>query len=849
MQTIRIIPRCLVSCENGNPAGFVSTELLSVHCGTHLREFFAVPDLPPIRTLFFALCLQVFATAPANERVLKLTVEPETVRLTGMNRQQQLIVTAHLTMGREQDVTHLAEVATDTSIVTVSDGLVEGRAAGKTSLRLKFMDHSVSVPIQVDDPSAWPAIDFRQDILPLLSKRGCNSGGCHGRQAGQNGFKLSVFGFDPHADYSAIVRDGRGRRVFPGAVDRSLIFTKAVGRTAHGGGRRMEEDSQDAELLRQWLLQGAPWGTGSASIESIEVFPRQKQLTQRDTQQLRVIAQYNDGTFRDVTTAASYKSNEPTLADVRPGGQLLTGTVSGEAAVTISYLGKVDVCRLQIPSRGRTETELPVWFDNRHPIDRFVANKWRQLRLQPSELCDDATFLRRLMIRTCGTLPTPEETRAFLTDRSPRKRAKAVDRALARPEFTDYWTQRWADVLMINSKSIGGTGAHAFHQWLKQQIQHDRPYNEWVHSIIVAEGNSGTSGAVNFYREQRSPENVTRAVSQAFLGIRMDCAQCHHHPFEKWGQEDFYGLAGYFNGMTRQSLAPDRELIFHPGHKSMAIPVIRQDVATRPPGEQAEQLSSDSDPRQQLADWLTSPNNPWFARLVANRIWKNLMGRGLVEPEDDFRETNPPSNPELLDHMAAVLVKENFKLRSLMKYILSSQTFQLSSQTTPSNAADNQAFSHFPVRRLPAPVMLDAVSQVTDVPELFAGHPAGTRAIQLWDNRLPSYFLDTFGRSLRESPCECGSSGEPTMAQALHLLNAPEIERKVQNPAGTAARLAASDLSTDQIIQEIVLMTTGRAPRPKEWQIARRLMQQGRQRGSEDVLWILMNSYDFLFVR
>lgn len=794
-----------------------------------------------------AVCL--CAVAPAQDNISRISVQPESIELTGYDRQQQLVVTAHYPDGRVTDVTHEASITADEPVVSIKAGLIEGRSSGQTTLTIRMSQRTARIAVASSDPSVWPNIDFRQDILPVLSKRGCNSGGCHGRQAGQNGFRLSVFGFDPQADYNAIVRDSRGRRVFPGAPEQSLIYTRAVGQTAHGGGQRMAPTTQDAELLRNWLRQGTPWGSGSASVVSVHVFPAQRQLTQRDSQQLRVVAHYNDGSTRDVTTAATYSSNEPTLADVEPGGLLQTGTISGEVAVTVSYLGHVDVARVQIPAAGAADRPLPKWWHNQHPIDELVADKWRQLKLQPSGLCSDETFFRRLRIRTCGTLPTPEETRDFLREEAPDRRRRAINAALMQTAYTDYWTQRWADILMINSQTIGGTGAYSFHQWLRKQIHQDRPYNEWVHRIIVAEGNSGTSGAVNFYREQRTPEDVTRTISQAFLGIRMDCAQCHHHPFEKWGQDDFYGLAGYFNGLQRKVLAADRELIFHPGHNRMSIPVIGKTVDTRPPGGTIPHLSDTADPRQQLADWLTARENPWFARLAANRVWKNLMGRGLVEPEDDFRETNPPSNPALLDHLAEYLVAHDFRLKELMRHILQSQTFQLSSRSESHNADDTQSYSHFPVRRLPASVMLDAVCQVTLVPEQYAGHPRGTRAIQLWDNRLPSYFLDTFGRSLRESPCECGSSGEPTMTQALHLLNAPEIESKVQHPEGRAAELAASTLTTDQLIEEIVMLTTGRPSRPRELAKGRQLLRQGRRRGIEDMMWVMMNSYDFLFVR
>ena len=685
----------------------------------------------------------------------------------------------------------------------------------------------------------------------MLTKLGCNGGGCHGKQSGQNGFKLSVFGFDPKADFDAIVKEGRGRRVFPGAIVNSLIYTKAIGTTAHGGGQRTTPETQDAELLREWILQGMPWGEdGTARVTAITVEPEIRVMQPRSLQQLRVTATYEDGRKRDVTRASAFVSNEAVIADCNNHGVIETGKVPGEAAITISYLGFVDVSRVVVPKPGAELPQRPTWFNEDHPIDNLIWNKWEYLRLEPSDLTDDATFLRRLMVKTSGTVPTAQQVRDFLNDKSPDKRANAIEAALNSDQFVSYWTQRWSDILMVNSATIGSRGAYTFYRWLRQQEQQNRPYDEWGFDIIVATGNTGQVGPANFFRGQRTPEDATKAISQAFLGIRMDCAQCHHHPFEKWGQDDFYGLAGFFNGMKRESLDENRELIYHPGHKSMAIPVINQAVDTRPLAGSATSADGQTDPRPELASWVTARDNPTFSKLVSNRIWKHLMGRGLVEPEDDFRETNPPTNPELLDHLADTLVENNFDIKSLMRHILNSKSFQLSSTPNESNYTDDQMFSHYLVRRMPAEVMLDAICHVTLAPEQYAGHPQGTRAIDLWDNQLPSYFLDTFGRNLRESPCDCGSSGDPTMAQALHLLNAPEIELKLQSANGRVSDLTKSDLDVDKLIEEITLVTVNRPPNTREIAIGKQLLNiPSRRQGIEDFLWVMMNSYDFLFVK
>ena len=804
-------------------------------------------------TLLLICIFACAASTVADDIAIEsIRVEPQEIALSGKNRQQQITITGIRTDNSIVDLTHQSTITVlDEEVIQNDAGLLTGLTEGETIVAIKSGDHSQVVSVSVAEFSTYPAINFEVDIIPLLTKLGCNGGGCHGKQSGQNGFKLSVFGFDPKADFDAIVKEGRGRRVFPGAIVNSLIYTKAIGTTAHGGGQRTTPETQDAELLREWILQGMPWGEdGTARVTAITVEPEIRVMQPRSLQQLRVTATYEDGRKRDVTRASAFVSNEAVIADCNNHGVIETGKVPGEAAITISYLGFVDVSRVVVPKPGAELPQRPTWFNEDHPIDNLIWNKWEYLRLEPSDLTDDATFLRRLMVKTSGTVPTAQQVRDFLNDKSPDKRANAIEAALNSDQFVSYWTQRWSDILMVNSATIGSRGAYTFYRWLRQQVQQNRPYDEWVYDIIVATGNTGQVGPANFFRGQRTPEDATKAISQAFLGIRMDCAQCHHHPFEKWGQDDFYGLAGFFNGMKRESLDENRELIYHPGHKSMAIPVINQAVDTRPLAGSATSADGQTDPRPELASWVTARDNPTFSKLVSNRIWKHLMGRGLVEPEDDFRETNPPTNPELLDHLADTLVENNFDIKSLMRHILNSKSFQLSSTPNESNYTDDQMFSHYLVRRMPAEVMLDAICHVTLAPEQYAGHPQGTRAIDLWDNQLPSYFLDTFGRNLRESPCECGSSGDPTMAQALHLLNAPEIELKLQSANGRVSDLTKSDLDVDKLIEEITLVTVNRPPNTREIAIGKQLLNNpSRRQGIEDFLWVMMNSYDFLFVK
>ncbi len=704
-------------------------------------------------------------------------------------------------------------------------------------------------------------VHFGNDVVPILSKLGCNSGGCHGKASGQNGFKLSVFGFDPAADYEAIVKEARGRRVFPASPERSLFLLKPTALTPHGGGKRLDVSSPDYETLLAWVRQGMPVGRDDApQLVRIEVVPAERVLRFEADQQVRATAIFSDGGTRDVTDAAAYTTNSDGIAEVNQRGLIHAGRVPGETAITVNYMGQVAAVQIQLPRLGAPDPypELPA--NNR--IDELAWAKLRKMGIVPSELADDATFLRRLFIDTIGMLPRSDEVQAFLTETSADKRRRAIDAVLSRDEFADYWALKWADILLVDRNKLGERGALEFHRWLREQFARNRPYDEWVRELITATGNTSRVGPANFYRALRSTEDVTKSVSQAFLGVRLECAQCHHHPFEQWSQSDFYGLAGFFNGLERKPAGvrrdpagqevPTAELIFHAGLRETRIPYFNTVVAARLLGESTTFAASTnaSDPRIALADWLTTPENRWFARLAANRLWKQFLGRGLVEPEDDLRSTNPPTNGPLLDFLADYLVENNYDLKALARLILSSRVYQLSSVPNDTNRDDTQNFSHYTVKRLPAEVLLDAISDVTGVPEQFPGKPPGTRAIALWDNRLPSYFLEIFGRPERNSPCECGRSSEPTMGQALHLMNSPEVAEKISSPTGRVAQLLRSAADQSRMVDELCLVALGRFPSEKERAVAGKLFSRSSPRdAAQDFLWTLLNSYDFLFVQ
>lgn len=780
---------------------------------------------------------------------LTLTVEPASIVLGGINRRQQILVTGFDSQGNAFDATRDCELTVaDPTIATVVGAVLRGRRDGTTDLVARLGSVVGRARVAAVGTGKFPPVQFATDVVPIFSKLGCNSAACHGKASGQNGFRLSVFGSDPDADHDALVKEARGRRVFPADAGQSLFIVKPTGRTAHGGGRRLDPGSDDHELFLEWVRQGMPnGGTDAPRLIDLHVSPNERIMPNRAEQQILTIAVYSDGKRRDVTAAAGYLSNASLVADVDRHGLLRTGNVPGEAAVTVHYMGRVAAVQVHVPRAGRPEAYPEVVSSS--PVDKLVQAKWKKIGIQPSPLADDATFLRRLFVDAIGTLPTAAEVRTFLANPSPDKRKAAIEAMLARPEYADYWALQWSDILLVDRDKLGDRGAFEFHRWLREQFARNRPYDEWVRELLTASGPSARNGPVNFYRAARTPEDAAKAISQAFLGVRLECAQCHHHPFEKWSQEDFYGLSAFFNGLQRSPERREGAMVWHAGYTESRMPLSNKPVLPRMPGSDRPVSLGTDDPRRPLAHWLTRPDNPWFARLIANRLWKHYLGRGLVEPEDDLRSTNPATNEALLEFLARFVVAEHYDLKAATRLILESRVYQLSSVPIDGNRDDEQNFSHYRVRRLPAEVLLDAISSVTEVPEAFVGRSAGTRAIELWDNRLPSYFLDIFGRSERSSPCACGRSGEPTMTQVLHLMNAPEVERKIASPRGRVARLLRDKTGQEQIVEELCLTALGRGPGEKERQAAKQLFAAApTEQAAQDFLWSLLNAYDFLFV-
>ena len=811
--------------------------------------------------LLLSVFVGVFST-PLRAGADELRLEPAVVELIGAEARQQLLAT-FVSADGEQDVTDQAAfVSSDPKVAVVSgDGVVLPIADGTVTITASYRATTVRREVAVRKSQEVAPLHFGRDIVPILTKASCNSGGCHGKQNGQNGFRLSVFGYDEQADYQALTQEGRGRRLFPAAAEKSLLLLKALNELPHGGGMRLEKDSADYRRLLRWIREGVPRGAVETPLVSgLEVSPLVRVLQERATQRLLVTAIFSDGTRRDVTHQALYTSNDEKFATVDRDGRVTTNGAAGEGAIVVRF-GEHTVAgyftvplKFTAPLKGAVSvassaaTSASRW-DRSRPIDRLVAEKWDRLRLTPSPAADDATWLRRVYLDLIGKLPTVDEARAFSASTDPQRRQRLIDELLERDEHADFWALKWADMLRVNRDDLGAKSAYHYHQWLRRAWRENKPYDRLIRELITAQGNSERNWAVNFYKAFKDPNDLTVAVSQVFLGIRLECAKCHHHPYEKWGQDDFYSLAAFFPRLQRKNGAGGEVEFYVSDKGSVKHPRTQEEMTPRVLLGDPLETKEDADPRRRLADWMTSPENPYVARAFVNRVWGSLMGRGLVEPVDDMRETNPATNEPLLQALAQDFIAHGYDMRHLIRSIVSSQTYALASTSDGANARDLQNYSRAYRKRLSAEVLFDAVCDVTEQPEEFVGIPPGTRAVQLWDHRLPSAFLDTFGRPQRKTICQCERYGELTLTQVLHLLNAPLINDKITSPTGRAARLAASELSEERIVEELYLTVFARLPRPEELAAATQAFRASgatRRSAAEDILWALMNSAEFV---
>lgn len=772
-------------------------------------------------------------------------VSPDEVRLLAPEDSQQILVTSQ---DSPRDLTRVVHYSMeDSSIARVSAaGRVSPVSAGRTTLTVKNGADAQTISVIVEDLAAPRQVSFRNDVLPVLTKAGCNSGGCHGKAEGQNGFKLSIFGFDADADHDALVSEGRGRRVHTSAPDHSLLLRKATGEMPHGGGARIASGSVWYQRLRRWVAEGArDQPNPDSEVTAIEVQPSEIVMSRETTQQLQVTAVMAGGQRRCVTVEAEYQSNAEDIATSDRDGLITVSDIPGEAAVLVRYMGHVGICRVTLPQSGNT-------FDRPEEynfVDHAVWDRLQKLGIPPSEVTDDAAFLRRVYLDVIGTLPTEEESRSFLADRSDDKRNRLIRALLRRLEYADYHALRWADILRVDKSIVTPQGAVAMTRWLKTQLRNNTPYDRMVHDLITARGNTLTESPNAFFQVHKDPGMLGRSVSQVFLGVRIGCAECHHHPFERWSQQDYYAFAGFFTGIGRKAAPGGGQKIFPQPGSDLNHPRTGESVSPAGLGAAPPDLTDSYDRRVQLADWVVAKENPWFARMIVNRLWAHYFGRGLVEPIDDLRATNPATNEPLMNALASHLIEHDYDLRELTFTMLSSRTYQLSARTHPQNAADIQNYSHAAWRPLPAEVLLDANCQATGIAEQFNGWPEGYRAIQIWDNRMPSYFFKVFGRPQRVSVCECERGNEPSISQALHLMNSPESVRRIRHRDGVCAQLASSDDEPAKIIERLYLCTLSRFPTQRETQLMLQAFQHSRTRRQavEDIMWALLNTREFVF--
>ncbi len=785
------------------------------------------------------------------EAVEALRVTPDKVSLHDSFARRQLLVA----QGQKDVTTSSQFTSSNPAIVKVEPhGYLVPQSPGSAQVTILHGDQRSTVDVTVESFDSQQRVDFGNEIVPLLTRHGCNSGSCHGNANGKNGFKLSLLGFDAAYDYEQIVLRARGRRVFPASPNESLLLRKADGSVPHGGGRRWENDEEPYQVVSRWIAQGMPrLAPDAPQVARLIVEPAARIMSGDERQQLSIQAEYTDGSRRDVTRQSEFSSNFDVVAAVDPAGTVRTVGRSGEATIMVRYVGKIGVFRAIVP-HGPTLDKV-AGFSERNYVDKHVAAKWRQLGLKPSPLANDETFLRRVTLDIAGRLPTIDEARAYLADKNPSKRDALVDRLLDSPDYPAYFALKWSSILR-NSKLAGADEvAYAFHQWIKTSIAQNRPYDEFVRGVVAASGEWQDAPAINWFWQMRddSLHQPTADTAQVFLGIRLQCARCHHHPYERWGQDDYYGLAGFFTRLGRKSFGQPPPYFA----ASKVTTGERNPLTGQPPEPKyldgaVVNVSPDQDPRHALVDWMARADNPFFARTLVNRMWGHFFGRGIVEPVDDMRDTNPPSNPELLAALTQDFIERKLDVKHVIRTLATSNAYALDSVPTVDNQSDTQNFARFYGRRLIAEVLLDAVDQTCGTRTRFDRSGSEARAVDLPHEGFGSYFLDTFDRPKRVSGCECERSSAATLGQVLLLSNSGEIESKLSSGDGLIDRAVKAKRPVAEVIDDMVLAAFARMPHETE---KKRLVQYvekaadeaQRRQAFEDVLWTLLNSKEFLY--
>jgi hypothetical protein len=700
------------------------------------------------------------------------------------------------------------------------------------------------------EPVSERPVSFHTDVIAALSRAGCNSGNCHGSPQGKNGFRLSLRGFDPDLDFNTLVKESGGRRINRQTPEDSLFLLKGSGRVSHLGGAVIGRNDSAYRTLARWVAEGCADDRPPALIK-LEVLPDMKRLSpDRPTQQLTARAHFQDGTVRDVTELTVFTSSDQSTATVTKTGNV-TFTRTAEVAILARYLSGITGARL-----SWLKPDPSYSFRGPQPanfVDELVFAKQKELQLTPAAVCTDEVFLRRAFLDVTGSLPTPEEAREFLDSKETNKRAKLIDKLLDREEYALFWALKWADVLRGSPVTISERGVHSFHRYLVRSMADDKPMTQFARELLTASGNTLNKPAANFYRVTRTPEESAEAAAQLFLGLRVQCAKCHNHPFENITQVDYYGLAAFFANVQFKGsqFGLDDEIVYVSTGRELYHPVTRK---LQPPvafGTPAGALGPNDDRREKFADWITDPKNKFFAQAVTNRVWFHLLGKGIVDPVDDFRDTNPPSNPELLNSITKEFVKNGYRLKPLIRTILNSRTYQLAAELPPQSAfAANpeRYFTHAQVRMLTAEQILDAISASTGVPEQFKGYPPGTRAIGLPEGGINHPFLQAFAKPVRDVICECAREDDPALPQVLHLLNNAGLLAKVKSPDGRVGGWLKQGKDDGWVIEQIYLATLSRRPRAHEKELVLKYLASVKDRsaGIQDVQHALLNLNEFL---
>ena len=782
----------------------------------------------------------------------KISVEPTGFTLSGPRAFQQVLVAGHYADGTVRDLTRSVEYASLTpDVLAVDDGGVirsVGDGAGEIAIRVGSHEAKLAVPVAnmaTPDP-----FDFKREVSASLTRSGCNSGACHGTPSGKNGFRLSLQGYLPDQDFNTLTRETFGRRTNPLDAGGSLMLAKGAAEIPHEGGKRLWSHEEAHRVILGWIAEGArKTPADSADLVRLQILPEPRLLRdEAKNQQVVAIGHFADGTSRDVTPLVKFSSSDEQVATVTKNG-LVTFHKRGGVAILSRYMHELQNAKLSYVREvsGFAWSNPP---ENNY-IDKHVFAKLRELQIQPSELCTDAEFLRRVYVDVAGILPNSEQVEKFLADKSADKRAKLIDQVMELPEYADFWAMKWADVLRNTRKAVAYRGAHNYRRFLVETFAENRPFNEFVTDLLTSSGDTMMYPAANYYRIAREPQDCAETTAQLVLGVRMQCAKCHNHPFERWTQDDYYGFAAFFARVKHKKPVPksEQEVVFL--SRSGEVNHLRTNAVMKPqaPGSEAYEVGEGEDRRAYLARWLSEPDNPFFPSSTVNRIWYHVLGKGIVDPVDDFRDSNPPCNEALIDALAADFVKSGYDFKHMLRTILNSRTYQLSAKSNELNADDEKYFSRAYTKLLSAEQLLDAICDSTSVPEKFKGLPLGTRAIQLPDGEFNHQFLQAFGQPSRELSCECARESDSTLNQALNLINGDVIHNKLRNPENRLGKLMKAKASDEQIVAALYLATLSRAALPEEIATAKAHIEanKDRRKALEDVHWALLNCKEFLF--